>query len=380
MNAPQQQHYRTENPGQRSEDRSRDERSQRNEVNPAKNPRYSYMDSPDELDVPLFFSSADPRSQTSRSENLPTKPQAPPHSPYPVEKASIDPTLSPYNFPPPQETHPAHLAPYANPAPFPDTYNALRSSQAPPPSSQIPSRGQLVSPTLVSTIADNTDEAATGAGMLAETGPNTRESQWSLPQAMHAPIYNPDSLSGPNGVAAANHQPGQSVHPNMELNNGQWRHGLCGCETSICALGICCPCMLYGKTEYRLSRRAAKKDPTDLLGYTTCNGACGLMAVACGLQCQWIACLCLICLLTDRDTGVLAAIERTRIRKAFSLEGSIGSDCLTSLCCCCCVLMQNEREVRDREESIRRYAGPARGPGTEAYLVPGTMVYAPPPR
>ena len=40
--------------------------------------------------------------------------------------------------------------------------------------------------------------------------------------------------------------------------------------------------------------------------------------------------------------------------------------------------MQNEREVRDREEMIRRHAGPAAG--AAGYVAPGTMAYAPPPR
>jgi len=74
--------------------------------------------------------------------------------------------------------------------------------------------------------------------------------------------------------------------------------------------------------------------------------------------------------------GVLAAIHRTRIRKLYRIEGNFGSDCLTSCCCCCCVLIQNEREVRDREQSIRQHAGPA----SVAYVAPGTMTYAPPPR
>jgi len=291
INGPQQQRYRTENSGQRFDDRSRHERSQRIEANPANNPRYSYMDSPDESDVPLFFSSANPRSQTSRSGNLPPTSEGPPHSPYPLEKPLTDPAQSPYNFPPPQETHPAHFAPNVDSAPPRNVHSDLNPSQAPHLASLLPSKGQLGSPGLVSSNVNITDEAravpATRAGMLSETDSTTRESQWSLPQPIHAPIYNPDALSGPNGVTAANHQPGQSMHPNMELNNGQWRHGLCGCEISTCALGICCPCVLYGKTEYRLSRRAAKKDPTDLLGYTACNGACSLMAVACGFQCQF---------------------------------------------------------------------------------------------
>ncbi len=74
--------------------------------------------------------------------------------------------------------------------------------------------------------------------------------------------------------------------------------------------------------------------------------------------------------------GILAAIHRTRVRKLYRLEGDFSTDCVKSLCCCCCVVMQNEREVRDREELIRRHAGPATG----AYMPPGDMTYAPPPR
>ena len=40
--------------------------------------------------------------------------------------------------------------------------------------------------------------------------------------------------------------------------------------------------------------------------------------------------------------------------------------------------MQDEREVRDREDLIRRYAGPGGGP--YGYTAPSSMTYAPPPR
>lgn len=286
MDESQQQRYRIEHSGQRPDDRSRQERSRSIEANPV-NPRYSYMDGPNESDIPTLTSvSANTRSQISRPENLPAILQEPPHSPYPVEKPSADRAVSPYNFPPPLETHPAHFAPYADSTVRDTVHSALNPPQAPHSASPIPSKVQMGSPGVESTTADNTDEAH--AFRASQTGQTGRESQWSLPQPTHAPVYNPESLSGPNGVTPANHQPGQSVHPNMELNDGQWRHGLCGCETSICALGICCPCVLYGKTEYRLSQRAAKKDPTDLLGYKACNGGCTLMAVACGFQCQCI--------------------------------------------------------------------------------------------
>ena len=54
----------------------------------------------------------------------------------------------------------------------------------------------------------------------------------------------------------------------------------------LCCLGIFCPCVVYGKTQYRLSQKAQKKEATDLLGYKAVNGSCGLLAVACGFQCE----------------------------------------------------------------------------------------------
>lgn len=74
--------------------------------------------------------------------------------------------------------------------------------------------------------------------------------------------------------------------------------------------------------------------------------------------------------------GALAAIQRARIRKMYKINGSLGSDCIKSLCCCCCVLALDEREVREREGFMRRNAGPATG----SYIPQGQMSYEPPPR
>jgi hypothetical protein len=93
-------------------------------------------------------------------------------------------------------------------------------------------------------------------------------------------------LLGPNGAPLDSHRPGQVSHPNA-IVNPHWKHGLCEPDT-LCCLGIICPCMVYGKTMYRLSRKAQKQDPTDLLGYESCNGSCGLFAVACGFQCSFL--------------------------------------------------------------------------------------------
>ncbi|KAI9876253.1 MAG: hypothetical protein M1830_006926 [Pleopsidium flavum] len=366
----QQQYHNGRSYHQPSEDGSRPQDDQGIVQNPARNPRYSYMDTPTEYQTPVFPSFSRPSEptipQSPASEAQPISQQDPPYSPYPVEKATVGRAASPYGLPPPQEPHPAQFAPYAD-SPFQSILPKASSNlNAPSSQSPIPVKDELAPPEPGLTIPHGTSHgsapSAAHASMPSATPATTQEPQWSSPPFNQIPTYNPASMSGPNGVTPASHQPGQSVHPNMEINDGQWKNDLCGCEASICALGLCCPCILYGKTEYRLAQRAAKKDPTDLLGYSACNGPCGLMAIACGFQ--W----------------VLAAIQHTRIRKAFSLQGTIASDCITSICCCCCVLMQNEREVRDREELLRRHAGPAAGAGTAAYVAPGTMTYAPPPR
>lgn len=67
-------------------------------------------------------------------------------------------------------------------------------------------------------------------------------------------------------------------------------------------------------------------------------------------------------------------LQRTRIRHAYKLAGSLGGDLMKGCCCCCCVAVQNEREVRVREEERGRWAGPA---STEVYTRTGGMVYKP---
>jgi len=277
-----------------SDDGSRRREDQRTVETPARNPRYSYMDTPTEYHTPVFPSFSRPSEstipQSPASEHQPTNPQDPPYSPYPVEKPTVERAASPYGFPPPQEPHPAQFAPYADsslPSTLPRASKTLNDPLSPSPT---PVKSHLEAQQSVLTVANGTNRgpapSATHAGLQSATTATTQEPRWDSPASQNTPIYNPDSMSGPNGVTAASHQPGQSVHPNMELNDGQWKHDLCGCEASICALGICCPCVLYGRTEYRLSQRSAKKDPTDLLGYSACNGPCGLMAVACGFQCM----------------------------------------------------------------------------------------------
>jgi len=59
----------------------------------------------------------------------------------------------------------------------------------------------------------------------------------------------------------------------------------------------------------------------------------------------------------------------------YQIEGSWAKDCVTACCCLPCALIQDEREVRDREDERRRQAGPASA--IDSYIAPGGMEYAP---
>lgn len=143
------------------------------------------------------------------------------------------------------------------------------------------------------------------------------------------------------------------------IRGGSWQHGLCSCaEPSICLTSLFCPCIIYGRTQYRLALRGDKKDPTNMLGYTSINGSCIAFGVLCGIN------------------GFLAAIQHTRVRKAYNMNseaGNVAGDCLTGLCCCCCVVAQDEKEVKFREEQARKPAGSKK----EGYVPPTAMAFSP---
>ena len=146
--------------------------------------------------------------------------------------------------------------------------------------------------------------------------------------------------------------------PAHSVTGGTWAHDLCSCaEPTTCFTSLFCPCITYGKTQYRLNQRAAKEDPTNMLGYSAINGSCAAFAILCGIN------------------GILAAIQHTRVRKTYNMgseAGNVVADCLKGCCCCCCTVAQDEKEVKRREDATKN---------TEAqYQVPGGMVYAPPPR
>lgn len=333
-----------------------------------RNVRYSYTSTPTELQRPVFeqFSPAD-----SMIEESPISPQdrmsfaertSYPRVPAPTIPNFQNGSLHPVQTT--QEVHPAHRVPYVGVPPV--QYLDSRHNLHEPPKSPGP-------------LPIKMDDEPTASALAIIHQPEHDEQNnpnhappTIIPYAHQPLVYSPESLSGPNAHIHEAHRPGQVPHPNAAVMP-HWKHRLCEVDT-LCCTGLICPCVVYGKTQYRLSRKAKKQEPTDLLGYDPCNSSCGIMAVACGFQCEHAHAISRVSVLTP--IGILASLQRNSIRRQYKLEGNLGGDCVKGLCCCCCVIMQDEREVRDREELIRRQAGPAISP----YAAPGIMTYAPPPR
>ena len=245
-------------------------------------------------------------------------------------------------------THPSAYASYDhNGSPITDPREQYHGSTVPPSPGPLPTKTDLTP-----------SYQQPGTMIVPDENPLTPTTP-SLPQANPRPmIYQPQTPSTPVGFET--HFPGQSYHPNQQIRGGTWKHGLCDCgDVGTCCTGVFCPCILYGKTQYRLSQRSDRKDPTNMLGYETFNGSCAVYAVLCG--CNWI----------------LAVIQHTRVRKAYEIPGSVGSDCVRGLCCSCCTLSQDEKEMKFREGHARRNAGPASG---VQYQALGGMSYPAPPK
>lgn len=174
------------------------------------------------------------------------------------------------------------------------------------------------------------------------------------------PILRPsDPIPGLSTATAFSPTP----HP---IHGGTWHHTLCSCALpSVCLTSLFCPCITYGRTQHRLAQRSAHKDPTNMLGYSACNGSCVAFGVLCGVN------------------AVLAAIQKARVRKAYEMErgvsGGLGGDLVRGACCCCCSVAQDEKEVRWREEEGRRVGGVKGRVSMEGYAPVGGMTFSPPP-
>lgn len=254
---------------------------QTNETNP-RHQRFSWQETLLEAQRPTFqqFSSPansiidespiSPPDGYQASKNYPQGHEVPN---YPVEKRLVERTGSPYNIPAPTQTHPAYFAPIVE-----------------NPLSRQPELQQPASTPVSDLKKVSEDRKPSAPAPAPAPTPNALPQYRNESAIIIKPdadrstlVYDPTSLSGPN-ADLGNHRPGQVAHPNATIDP-EWKYGLCEVDT-LCCIGLCCPCILYGKTQYRITRKTQKEDPTNLLGYESCNGSCGLMALACGFQCE----------------------------------------------------------------------------------------------
>ncbi|KAK6814644.1 hypothetical protein RU639_009300 [Aspergillus parasiticus] len=215
------------------------------------------------------------------------------------------------------EEHPAISAPYADVVPQPvqqhDAVVPDYSYAVPPPNSP----GPLPTKTYPETPA----QVARIHTMTIAPDTNPLQSP-QVPYFPGPPTASGTSYTPLTDDVAAYHQPGQASHPNQHI----------------------------------MSR---KEDPTNMLGHETCNGSCTAMALLCG--CQWL----------------MATIQHRRTRKAYGIRGDIASDCVRATCCTCCTLIQDEKEIKKREEDRANAARATGATLVSPYLAPPQMAYGP---
>jgi Cys-rich protein (TIGR01571 family) len=266
----------------------------------------------------------------------------------------------------------------------PQQYTSYTEPPRSPPNSPgpLPVKVNLEAPTRSETLPIAPDENPLQSPKSPYFPPPTRATTSHAPQ--------PDDLG-------AYHQPGQTTHPNQEIKGGGWSNGLCEFSNfGICCLGLLCPCILYGRTQHRLSMKSRKEDPTNMLGYETCNGSCTAMGLLCGCQCKSkfhsnVKSVPSLNEIRDVATeqfrksnilkpsiGLLATVQHTRTRKTYGIQGSIASDCVRATCCTCCTLIQDEKEIQKREEYRSRAATERGATLLSPYTTPGPMSYGPP--
>lgn len=256
------------------------------DTNVGRDQRYSFLETPLEMHA-AGHPETQPLSLPVESYTYETQQPAVSDIPRPASTATPEKArsleksaISTYPSCPPPSEHPANFAPFAdgiilekqNTGPQVPQY----AYDAPPNSPR---------PFPVRTNQEAVDEAQKVQPIAIVPDMNPLQSP-QLPRSPPPVASTTIQAAAPNDIIAY-HQPGQISHPNQEINGGTWNHGLCDCSRiGTCCLGLVCPCILYGRTQYRLSMKSRKEDPTNLLGFEMCNGSCMAMALLCGCQCK----------------------------------------------------------------------------------------------
>jgi Cys-rich protein (TIGR01571 family) len=121
-------------------------------------------------------------------------------------------------------------------------------------------------------------------------------------------------------------------------------------------LAACLPCVLYGKTEWRIKKFSKGENGYDSAWQSKdgCNEFCWAWVL--------IRMIFPVCeqahpsfSTASNDRGVVSfipvALQRTTVRGMYGISGSTGKDCIISFFCQQCVMAQCDREVRAREGS-----------------------------
>ncbi|KAF5858984.1 hypothetical protein ETB97_003527 [Aspergillus alliaceus] len=74
---------------------------------------------------------------------------------------------------------------------------------------------------------------------------------------------------------------------------------------------------------------------------------------------------------------LMATVQHRRTRKAYGIPGDIVSDCVRATCCTCCTLIQDENEIRKREEERASTARTTGAALVSPYFAPPQMSYGP---
>ncbi|KAI8957254.1 PLAC8-domain-containing protein [Daldinia sp. FL1419] len=111
---------------------------------------------------------------------------------------------------------------------------------------------------------------------------------------------------------------------------GEWQASLCDCSPcSSCLLAWCLPCLLLGQTSERI--RDPSMQTADMM-----NSDCMIHGlITCFTGCGWI----------------YGMLKRTEIRERYNIQGSGCGDCCVSFWCSCCALIQQDNEVKIRQQN-----------------------------
>lgn len=183
------------------------------------------------------------------------------------------------------------------------------------------------------------------AERVLEIAPDTNPLRSTSPHTAQIPvsqgITNIAVRQPAQPIPVAFEAPSPPLHRSQNpVRGGSWHYSLFSCASpGLCLTSLGCPCLIYGRSQYRLSAKSTGRDPTNVLGFSFVNGSCLAWSLLPGINI------------------LLSAIQHTRVKKAYDMDDSAGgmaSACVQSSCCCCCVIAQDEKEMKWRDGRDRQ--------------------------